>query len=75
MNNKAIIGALVVVVLLVLGYMVMTKPDQRGPAEKVGDAIGKLDEGVDDAGRELESRTPAERLKDDVKDATDGSPD
>jgi hypothetical protein len=31
----------------------------RSTGEHVSDAINKLDEGVDDAARELEDRTPA----------------
>jgi short subunit fatty acids transporter len=75
MKNKNVIIAVVVVLLLVVGYMVMNAPDQRSTGEQIGDAVGKLDEGVDDAARELEDRTPAERISDDIKDATDGSPE
>jgi hypothetical protein len=67
------IGALVLFVALAIAAA-LTMPDRRSAGEKVGDAIGKLDEGVDDAGRELQSRTPIERMDDEVKDATDGSP-
>lgn len=72
-NTKFIIGGLIVLLLAALAYGFMTMPDRRSPMEKVGDAVGQLDSGVDDAARELESRTPAERLGDEVRDATDGS--
>lgn len=74
--NKNTIIAIVVVALLGIGaYVALNQPDQRGTGEKIGDAIGKLDEGVDDAGRELEDRTPGERIQDGINDATDGSPE
>ena len=72
-NSKAILGVLVLVVLGVVAYGALTMPDNRSFNEKVGDAVGKLDDGVDDAARELEDRTPAERIEDEVNDATDGN--
>ncbi len=74
-NVKAIIGVVVLLVVVAVGYTMMTAPDQRSTGEKLGDAIGKLDNGVDDAARELEDRTPLERAKDEINDATDGSPE
>jgi hypothetical protein len=74
MNKQTLIAILVVAVLGLGAYVVLNQPDQRSAGEKVGDAISNLDEGVDDAARELEDRTPGERLKDDINDATDGSP-
>jgi cell division protein FtsL len=76
MNNRnTLIGLVIVVLVVVAGYLVLNQPDQRSTGEHVGDAISKLDEGVDDAARELEDRTPAERIKDDIDDARDGSPE
>ena len=75
MNTRALIAVLILVVLIAVGYQIMNAPDQRSTGEKIGDAVGKLDEGLDDAGRELEDRTPGERIKDEINDATDGSPD
>jgi hypothetical protein len=75
MKNKSLIAAILLAALLIVGYMALNAPDQRSTGEKIGDAIGKLDEGVDDAARELEDRTPAERIKDDLDDASDGSPE
>jgi hypothetical protein len=74
-NVKALVSLLVLAVLAFVGYSILYAPDQRSTGEKVGDAISSLDEGVDDAARELEDRTPAERIKDDIDDATDGSPE
>jgi hypothetical protein len=74
-NSKTVIGVLVVVVIAVVAYGALTMPDNRSFNEKIGDAVGKMDNGVDDAARELEDRTPTERIKDEVNDATDGSPE
>ncbi len=74
-NSKTIIGILVVAIVVLLGFMVLNQPDQRSFGEKVGDAASSLEEGVDDAARELEDRTPAERIGDEIEDATDGSPE
>ncbi len=74
-NTKTILGVLVVIVIAAPAYGALTQPDQRTFGEKIGDAAGKLDDGLDNAARELEDRTPAERIKDGVKDATDGSPE
>lgn len=74
-NAKLTIGAVTVLVLAVIAYAALTAPDTRSTGERFGDAIGKLDEGVDDAARELEPRTPGERLGDEIDDATDGSPE
>ncbi|MGB4106815.1 MAG: hypothetical protein WBK55_03365 [Alphaproteobacteria bacterium] len=73
-NRNTLIAILVLAIVVIAGYVVMNQPDQRSTGEHVSDAINKLDEGVDDAARELEDRTPAERIKDDMDDASDGSP-
>jgi hypothetical protein len=72
-NIKTVSALLVVVLVAVVAYSVMTTREHRGPGEKVGDAIEKLDEGIDNAGRELKDRTPAEKVRDEVKDATDSN--
>jgi hypothetical protein len=72
MNNtqyRTLIAVLVIAVLGVLAWGALTLPDQRSTGEKVGDAIDALPQGVDKAARELEDRTPGERLGDAVKDA------
>ena len=74
-NIPIILGAIFVLVLGFVAYGALYAPDTRSGGEKVGDAISKLDEGVDDAARELEDRTPAERIGDEIDDARDGSPE
>ena len=56
---------LALVVALLFGYRVMTTPEHRTPGQKIDAAVEQLDNGVDNAARELQDRTPAERLKDD----------
>lgn len=73
-NTKIIIGTLAVAALVVVGVYALNLPDTRSTGERISDAAGKLDEGVDDAVRELEDRTPLERAQDEIEDATDGSP-
>lgn len=77
-NDKSVIYGILVILVAVVGigaYAMMTQPDTRTPDEHIGDAVNALDEGVDNAARELEDRTPAERLQDDYEDATDDRPE
>ncbi|MBY0407126.1 MAG: hypothetical protein K2Q01_05495 [Rickettsiales bacterium] len=62
------IGVALVVILGVMAYGVLTMPDNRTTAERVGDAVSELPNGVDNAARQLEDRTPGKRLGDAVSD-------
>lgn len=66
-----ILGIVAVIILVIAGYALLTMPDQRNTTEKVGDAIHELPQGIDKAARELEDRTPGERLGDAIKDKTE----
>ena len=71
-TNKAAgkwIGFALVIILGVMAYGVLTMPDNRTGAQKLGDAIGELPNGVDQAARQLEDRTPGEKIGDAVQDA------
>ena len=68
-DTKMLLTVVIVLVVAVAGYSVLTRPDMRSPGEKVGDAIDALPDGLDKAGRQLESRTPGEKLEDAAKDA------
>jgi hypothetical protein len=59
----------VIVILSLLAYAVLTMPDRRTGAEKLGDAISELPNGADKAARQLEDRTPGQKLGDAVEDA------
>ncbi len=52
-----------------LAYSYLTMPDKRSVTEKVGDAIHELPQGTDKAARQLENRTPIQKMGDSVKDA------
>ncbi len=56
-------------IIAAIGYYVLTAPDRRNAGEKVSDAVNELPKGVDKAARQLESRTPGEKLHDAAKDA------
>lgn len=64
-SSKSLIGILVIIVIGVLLFSVLNKPDDRNAVQKVGDAIQKEDT------RELKDRTPAQRIGDSVQDAAD----
>jgi predicted LPLAT superfamily acyltransferase len=55
----------------VLAYYVLTAPDRRSAGQKISDAVHELPEGTDKAARQLESRTPGEKLGDAAEDAGD----
>jgi len=74
MNNPTTRSAAVFVVILaviLLAYSILTMPDHRTTTEKVGDAIHDLPQGVDKASRQLEDRTPGQKLGDQIKDNTE----
>ncbi len=63
---------LLIIVALAFGAnMVLSRPDQRSPGQKVSDAIDELPDGVDKAARQLKDRTPGDKLKDAADDAKD----
>lgn len=60
-----------VIIIGLLAYGALTMKDQRTGTERLGDAIHELPQGLDKAERQLEDRTPGEKLGDAVKDAGD----
>lgn len=60
---------LIAAAILITGYFVLNRPDQRDPLQKVGDAINALPHGVDKAARQLNDRTPGDKINDAAKDA------
>lgn len=71
-NTQTILGILLVGVIAVGAWAMLNQPDDRTVGQKIEDAGNKLGDGLDDAARELEDRTPLERMEDDYEDATDG---
>lgn len=70
-TSNSIIALAIVVILAILAYGFLTMPDRRSGTEKLGDAIHELPNGADKAARQLEDRTPGEKIGDAVKDAGD----
>ena len=62
-----------VAIVALVAYGALTMRDQRSTTEKIGDAIHDLPQGVDKAGRQLEDRTPGQKLGDVIKDNTQPS--
>jgi hypothetical protein len=69
-SSRSIIVIVAVIALGFLAYGVLTMPDQRTPTDKISDAVDELPNGVDKAARELEDRTPGERIGDSIRDNT-----
>lgn len=69
--GKTLLIVAAVAVLLLVGYSVLYAPDQRSGVQKISDAIHELPNGADKAARQLEDRTPADKLHDAAKDAGD----
>lgn len=72
---KTAVVILIIAVVAMLAYSVLTMPDNRSGAERVGDAISELPNGVDNAAEQLEDRTPGEKIGDAVEDAGDSIKD
>ena len=70
-SNRWTIAVVAIIVIAAVAYGIMTMPDHRTTTEKVGDAIHELPQGADKAARQLEDRTPGEKLGDAVKDTGD----
>lgn len=67
-NGRNLLIIAIIAVLLLVGYSVLNAPDQRSGGQKISDAIDELPNGVDKAARQLEDRTPAEKLEDAAQD-------
>src|SRR5579859_3563318 len=68
---RKILALVVLVIVIFLAYGFLTKPDHRGVGQKVDDAINALPQGMDKASRQLEDRTPGQKIGDAIRDAGD----
>lgn len=68
-NTRNVIILVVIIAVAFVAYAIMTMPDRRDGAERIGDAIHELPQGLDKATRQLEDRTPAQKLGDKIEDA------
>ncbi len=69
MNTR--MGIVTLALMAVVAYAVLTMPDQRSSGQRIGDAIDALPQGIDKAAKQLEKRTPGEKLGDAIKEASD----
>ena len=67
-DRKLLPAVIIGLIVAVIGYYVLNAPDNRDPAQKVGDALNELHNGPEKAVRQLESRTPGDKLQDAIKD-------
>ncbi len=72
-DTRTVSLSILLVVVAVLAYAALTTPERRTTGERIGDAVEQLDNGVDNAARELKDRTPAEKVRDSINDATDNN--
>ncbi|MFZ4125141.1 MAG: hypothetical protein ACOYJ2_03605 [Rickettsiales bacterium] len=69
--GKYLLILCLVVIVGFLGYSLLNAPDRRSAGDKMSDAIDELPNGVDKAARQLEDRTPGEKLNDAAEDSGD----
>jgi hypothetical protein len=69
--GKYLLVLSLVAIISTIAYSVLNAPDRRSAGDKIGDAMNELPNGVDKAARQLEDRTPADKLGDVAKDAGD----
>ena len=67
-NDRVLPAIALVIILAFLGYSILNTPDRRDPGQKIGDAISELHNGPDKAARQLENRTPGDKLQDAAHD-------
>lgn len=56
------------IIIVIVGYYVMNIQENKTVDQKIGDAAGELQLGADKAARQLENRTPTEKLEDAATD-------
>ena len=69
-RSQAFVALLLLIGIVFAAYYILTMPDRRSTVDKVGDAASELSNGARSAGRELENRTPAEKIGDKLKNVT-----
>ena len=67
-SGKYLISALIIIAIGAVAFAMLNAPDNRNTAERVGDAVKELPNGVDKAADQLKDRTPTEKLGDAVDD-------
>ena len=67
-TGRTLLLIAIVAIVALIGYGIMYGPDGRTDSQKMSDAIKELPNGVDNSARQLEDRTPADKLVDAVED-------
>jgi len=70
-EGKFLLLAGLAIIIVFISYSVLTAPDRRDAGQKISDAINELPNGVDKASRQLQDRTPGDKLNDAAKDERD----
>ena len=70
-SGKFLVTIALFAVIGIVGYYILNAPDRRSDGQKISDAVSELPNGVNKASRQLENRTPADKLNDAAKDAGD----
>lgn len=70
-SSNTIMVVLVTALVVIAGFAFFNMRDNRTGAERLGDAVSELPNGLDNAARQLEDRTPAEKVGDAIDDAVD----
>ncbi len=68
-NSKTLPVIILGIIVALVAYFALTGPDRRTVGDKIGDAASELQNGAQKAGRQLEDRTPGEKLQDAAHDA------
>ena len=61
---------IVAIIVVLVAYGALTMDDRRTAADKISDAIDVLPQGADKAAKQLENRTPAQKLGDAIGNAS-----
>lgn len=70
-QGKILMAASLLIIVSIIAYGILNTPDKRNSLEKISDMVNEMPQGMDKAVRQLESRTPAEKLDDAIGDVGD----
>jgi hypothetical protein len=70
-NNTLVIILAVALIAIVAVAAVYLMQDHRGPAERAGDAVAALPNGLDKAANKLDDQPPAQNVKRNLDNAAD----
>lgn len=68
LQKGKLLPVIIIGLIALIGYYLLNAPDRRDPGQKIGDAVNELHNGPVKAARQLENRTPGEKLQDVIQD-------